>query len=111
MYRAAAQLKRFFSGFGLPAYQEGTVPDDAVLPYITYSIAAPEWNQKASMFARVGLHWDGKTGQTNFGQEVETLINQGTQFRVLKVTRKGRTGKIYVDLEIINQDHKQRWHP
>ena len=58
-----------------------------------------------------GLHWDGKTGQTNFGQEVETLINQGTQFRVLKVTRKGRTGKIYVDLEIINQDHKQRWHP
>lgn len=29
-------LYRFWSGFGLPAYDEQTVPDDAVPPYITY---------------------------------------------------------------------------
>ena len=54
MERAAAALKTFFSGY-LPAYQVGTVPDDVALPYITYSLAAPEWNQKASMYAQV---WD-----------------------------------------------------
>jgi hypothetical protein len=58
MYKAAAALKGFFSGFGIPAYQEGTVPDDTQLPYITYSIASPEWNQKASMYAQV---WDRTT--------------------------------------------------
>lgn len=70
MYRAAAQLKRFFSGFGLPAYQEGTVPDDAVLPYITYSIAAPEWNQKASMFARV---WDRTRSNEGIIQKADQI--------------------------------------
>lgn len=29
----------FWSGFDLPAYDEGTVPDDAVMPYITYAVA------------------------------------------------------------------------
>lgn len=55
MYQAAAALKTFLSGFGLPAFQEDTVPKDTGLPYITYSQAVPEWNQKASMFVRV---WD-----------------------------------------------------
>lgn len=55
MYKAVEALDAFFSGFGLDAYQVGTVPEDAELPYITYSIGVPEWNQKASMFAQV---WD-----------------------------------------------------
>jgi len=58
MYQAAAALKTFFSGFGLPAYAEDSVPDDVELPYITYSLSAPEWNTKASMNARV---WDRTT--------------------------------------------------
>lgn len=58
MYQAAAALKTFFSGFGLPAYQESTVPEDVQLPYISYSISSPEWNQKASMYVQV---WDRST--------------------------------------------------
>ena len=53
MYKAAEALTDFFSGFDLPAYAEGTVPEDEVMPYITFSISAPEWNQKASMYARI----------------------------------------------------------
>lgn len=34
----AAALHSFFSGFGLTAYEENSVPDDAVFPYITYSL-------------------------------------------------------------------------
>lgn len=55
MYQAAAALKTFFGGFDLPAYQEGSVPDEVELPYITFSLSVPEWNQKASMNAKV---WD-----------------------------------------------------
>ena len=55
MYKAAEALKTFFSGFGLPAYQVGSVPDEVELPYIAYSLNVPEWNQKATMYAQV---WD-----------------------------------------------------
>lgn len=61
MFKAAAALKSFFSGFGLPAYQVGTVPEDVELPYISYSISSPEWNQKASLYAQV---WDRTTTNT-----------------------------------------------
>lgn len=30
-------LHKFWSSFGIPAYDETNVPDDAVMPYITYS--------------------------------------------------------------------------
>lgn len=35
----AQALQQFWSGFGLPAYAENTVPDNAVLPYITYDVS------------------------------------------------------------------------
>lgn len=53
--------------------------------------------------------WDGVSGQRHFGGEFETIMQQGTQFRITKVERKGRSGTIYIDLEVINQDHQQRW--
>ena len=55
MYKAAVALKTYFSGFGVPAYAENSVPDNVELPYITYSQGVPEWNQKATMYVRV---WD-----------------------------------------------------
>ena len=32
-------LHTFWSGFGLPAYDENRVPKEATLPYITYNVA------------------------------------------------------------------------
>ena len=55
MLRAVQALDAFFAGFDLPAYAVGSVPDDTPLPYITYSVSIPEWDQKASMYAQV---WD-----------------------------------------------------
>lgn len=34
----SAALYAFFSGFGVEAYADTAVPDDAVMPYITYPI-------------------------------------------------------------------------
>lgn len=35
----AQVIHDFWSRFGIPAYDENTVPDDAVMPYITYSVS------------------------------------------------------------------------
>ena len=70
MYQAAAALKSFFSGFGLPAYQVGTVPEDVELPYISYSIASPEWNQKASMYVQV---WDRSTSNIGIIRKADQI--------------------------------------
>ena len=32
-------IHNFWSQFGLPAYDENSVPDDAVMPYITYTVS------------------------------------------------------------------------
>ena len=53
MRETAKAMKDFFSGFGLPAYEEYSVPDDVELPYITYHLAEPEPFEKASMYAQV----------------------------------------------------------
>ena len=96
-------------GSGLNVNQPGGILLNIYAPSGTQMMYVEPFSQYGG--ESKGMHWDGKSGQTHFGHEVETLVNQGTQFRVLKVERKGRTGKIYVDMEIINQDHQQRWKP
>lgn len=34
----AQAVHSFWAGFGLPAYDENSVPDNATMPYITYSV-------------------------------------------------------------------------
>lgn len=70
MFKAAQALDAFFSGFGWTACQEGTVPDDEPLPYITYSISIPEWNQKASMYVRV---WDRSTSNERIIKKADQI--------------------------------------
>jgi hypothetical protein len=50
MTQTAKAIKTFASGFGLPAYSTDTVPDDVSLPYITFPLTEPEWNQKATWY-------------------------------------------------------------
>lgn len=56
-----------------------------------------------------GRRWDGESKQRTFGGELETILQQGTQFRVTKIEKVG--SKIYFDLEVIDQSHQQRWEP
>lgn len=77
MYNAAAALKDFFSGFGLPAFAVGSVPDDVELPYITYSMSVPEWNQKASLYAQVWDRTKSNTGIISKADQITSAIEQG----------------------------------
>lgn len=71
MYKAAEALKTYYSGFGLPAYQEGSVPDDEPLPYISYSVSIPEWSEKASNFVRV---WDRTKSNTGIIRKADQIL-------------------------------------
>lgn len=37
-------LHAFYSSFGVPAYEENSVPDNAKLPYITYEVITSEFD-------------------------------------------------------------------
>ena len=53
MINTAMTLKAFFSSFGLPAYTLESVPETVSLPYITFPLLEPEWNEQASFYCQV----------------------------------------------------------
>lgn len=48
-------LHTFWSSFGVPAYDESTVPEDAEIPRITYSVQTDSFNRPVSLTASI---WD-----------------------------------------------------
>lgn len=54
-----------------------------------------------------GKNWDGVNKQSSLGDELETILQQGTQFRITKVDKSG--GKIWLDIEVIDQSNVQLW--
>ena len=46
-------LYEFYNTFGIPAYEENSVPEDAELPYITYPLTEPEWSEQSSFYCQV----------------------------------------------------------
>ena len=52
MTETMTALQAFFSGFGLTAYPEDSVPADSKLPYITYMPVRPHGLDAATMQAR-----------------------------------------------------------
>ena len=77
MYRTAAALKTFFGSFGLPAYSADSVPENVELPYITYSVSVPEWNQKASMYAQVWDRTKSNAGIMAKADQITAAIGDG----------------------------------
>lgn len=80
MTEVAKALKGFFSGYGLPAYSTDSVPDDVELPYITYSLAEPEWDRKSNMYAQV---WDVSRSNTFILSKADEIVADiGTGIRL-----------------------------
>ena len=53
MKETAKALKTFFASFNLPAYTLESVPDEVELPYITFPLKEPEWNQQDNCYCQV----------------------------------------------------------
>ena len=61
-------IQAFWSSFGLPAYDEQTVPDDAVLPYITYNVVTDMLDNKIPLTGSLwyfGTSWADVTAKAD----------------------------------------------
>lgn len=77
MTNTARALYDFFSGFGLPAYVENTVPDDAALPYITYELLEPDSLDRAPFHARIWYRSTSYAGVSSKADEIRAAIDRG----------------------------------
>ena len=77
MKETAKGLYQFWTGFGIPAYPENAVPDDAALPYITYELIEPNWRDSSPYYARIWYRDPSYVGITTKCDEVADAIGEG----------------------------------
>lgn len=80
----AAAIYQFWSGFGLTAYEENTVPEDATFPYVTYQLVTDSFDREVA--ATASLWYRGESW---------TAINAKTEEISKKIGASGK--KIAVD--------------
>jgi hypothetical protein len=87
----AQALHAFWSSFGLPAYDENTVPDDAKLPYITYEVATASLDD-GDVALSAHLWYFGKTWADISRKADEIARNIGFGGKTLKTD----TGYVWI---------------
>ena len=77
MINTARALYEFWSNFGLPAYTVNTVPDEAQLPYITYSLVETEPTESATHYAQVWYRSTSNAALLAKVDEIKEAIGTG----------------------------------
>lgn len=73
----AAAIYQFWSGFGLTAYEENTVPDDAKFPYITYQFVTDSFGQEVAATASLWYRSESWTAINAKTEEISEFIGRG----------------------------------
>lgn len=74
----AQALHDFWSGFGLPAYDETTVPDGATMPYITYNVATDSLDSVLPLHAQLWYKSSSWAEITRKSEEIaESIAEHG----------------------------------
>lgn len=75
-------IHNFWSSFGIPAYDDNSVPQDAVLPYITYDISYDSFDNDVVMNASI---WDRTTSWDELSRTAKEITdnyrNNGVKLR------------------------------
>lgn len=74
----AQAIHTFWSSFGLTAYDEMTVPDDAQMPYITYDMASGKLEDSLAMYGNLWYYdtsWEAITKKAE--QIAEAIAGSG----------------------------------
>lgn len=80
MKTTAKTLKTFFGSFDIPAYTLQSVPDEVTLPYITYQLVEPEWNEQASMYCQVWYPKKQLSDLLTKADQIVEAIGTGKEF-------------------------------
>ena len=73
----AAAIYQFWSGFGLTAYEENTVPEDAVFPYITYQLVTDSFDREVTATASLWYRGESWTDINAKTEEISQTISRG----------------------------------
>jgi len=67
-------LHNFWSGFGLIAYDETSVPDDAQMPYITYSASVSSFENPVLLTGNIWYYFTSWRDVSNKADEIGEAI-------------------------------------
>ena len=73
----AAAIYQFWSGFGLTAYEENTVPTDAAFPYLTYQLVTDSFDREVSATASLWYRSESWKDINAKAEEISSFIGQG----------------------------------
>ena len=73
----AAAIYQFWSGFGLTAYEENTVPTDAIFPYITYQLVTDNFDREIPLTASLWYRSESWTAINAKTEEISQKISRG----------------------------------
>ena len=73
----AAAIYKFWNSFGLTAYEENSVPDDAAFPYITYQIATGSFEREIPLSASIWYRSESWTAINAKAEEISHTISRG----------------------------------
>lgn len=73
----AAAIYQFWNSFGLTAYEENTVPDDATFPYITYQLATDSFDSEVMATASIWYRSESWTAINAKAEEISQKISRG----------------------------------
>lgn len=87
----AQAIHSFWSGFGIPAYDENTVDEDAVMPYITYSVSTGSIEDFVLLTASL---WYESTSWAEITQKVNEIEQAITNMNPPTIKIDG--GRVYL---------------
>lgn len=73
----AAAMYQFWNSFGLTAYEENTVSDDAVFPYITYQLVTDSFDREIPLSASLWYRSESWTAINAKTEEISQKISRG----------------------------------
>ena len=73
----AAAIYQFWNSFGLTAYEENSVPDDAAFPYITYQLVTDSFDIEIPLTASIWYRSESWAGINAKTEEISQTISLG----------------------------------
>lgn len=78
-------LDWFWNSFGIPAYDENSVPDDAVMPYITYSAVTSRFEDIVLLSASI---WYYSTSWADISQKADEVAEALSPYALIPIEDK-----------------------
>lgn len=73
----AAAIYQFWNSFGMTAYEENSVPDDAAFPYITYQLVTDSFDSEIQITASMWYRSESWTAINAKVEEISQKISRG----------------------------------